>query len=134
MGFLDSIPSWQLLTPTARCLPYGKRRCICMITYYKQLLLRLRLFVLLLLHYKKPSMQQLVPTFHFFFFLGLVGNEFLASFQYPAYLRYCTCHLCGTELTTRRGVFPGMLRTCLMRTCCKIQKLFQSFLQECMHT
>ena len=94
-----------------------------MITYCKQLLVRLRLFVLVLLHYKKTSIQQLVPTLHFFFFLGLAGNDFLASFQYPVYLRYCTSYLCGTELTTRRGVSSGVLRTCLMSRSCKIQKL-----------
>ena len=98
------------------------------IQHSKQLLLHLRLFVLLLLCYKNTTMHSPVQTFFEFFLYGPVGNDFFAIFQYPAYLHDCTSYLCETKLATRRAVLPGMLRTCLMRTCCKMQKLFQSSL------
>ena len=42
----------------------------CILQHTKLLLLRLRLFVLLLLYYKNTLAHSQVPTFHFFFFSG----------------------------------------------------------------
>ena len=59
---------------------------IHIIQHSKQLLLHLRLFVLLLLCYKNTSMHSPVQIFFvFFLYYGALGNDFLASFQYPTY-------------------------------------------------
>ena len=55
------------------------------IQHSKQLLLHLRLFVLLLLCYKNTSMHSPVQTFFVFSLYDALGNDFLASFQYPTY-------------------------------------------------
>ena len=127
-----SAPEWPrvILTPTPRLSGIPDKRCICIIQHSKQLLLHLRLFALLLLCYKNTSMHSPVQTFFEFFLYAAVGNgnDFFAVFQYTAYLRDCTGYLCGTELATRPGVLPGILRTCFMTWSCKMQKLFQSSL------
>ena len=129
---LISIPTdFQLadpLTPTPRLSGIPDKRCICIIQHSKQLLLHLRLCVLLLLCYKNTSTHAQVQTFFFFFLYGPLGNDNLATFQYPAYLHDCTSYLCGTKLATRPGLLSGILRTSFMIWSCNIQKLFQSSL------